>query len=193
MALAAVGHSQFIDNIDEKTKEADVCKLFYDTAKQELLRLLRPQFAQKWVKLALITENPSVEWEFAYQYPTDALKVLRIPAQLNNRIPWEYGTIGSQKAIMTNQAGAEAVIIHDVSEQFFDSSFGSLLALNLARSIAMPLSIDQSIQRTIEERYLMARGQAMAAIENERQQGEQPDSGLVTAYYGYGSDSTNRG
>lgn len=190
MALAAIGHSQYIDNINERSKEADNCKLFYDSAKQEVLRLARPQFARKWEHLALVRKNPNSEWLYEYRYPDDALKVLYIVSHepaLNPRVLFHWGSNGQQKVIYTNEPEATAVIVADTDEQFFDAVFASLLSLKLATYLAMPMAVDPAIQSNVEQRYMIKMNEAMAAIANEEQTPPQRESDMTTAHYGYGT------
>lgn len=195
MALAAVGHTQFIDNINERTEEAVVCKLFYNNSKQQMLRDTRPSFARQTIQLSKVADKPSDEWLYAYRQPSTALKVLYIPTidqRLQSRVPFDLGANSTQKLIYTNKANAQAVVVVDVDESLFGSMFADLLSLHLATKLAMPLSIELSIQAAVMERYMLARDQAMTAIANEMQLSAPPESELVSGYYGYGYD-TNEG
>jgi hypothetical protein len=196
MALAAIGHSQFIDNINEGTQEANVCKIFYDSSKQQMLRDTRPNWAREWLSLALVAEQPNSEWLYAYRVPSDCLKVLYIPSgedRLQPRTPYATGLLGETPVIYTNTPNASAVIVRDVSEKFFDPSFADLLSLHLATKVAMPLSVDPAIQRSVDERFLYSRNQAMTIIANEEQLPPEAESERVTAAYGYGYNDDHRG
>lgn len=77
-ALRHIG-SREISNIEsDDTEEANACRRFYETARDEMLRDFAWPFATRYVALALVEEDPTSEWAYSYRYPSDALMVRRI-------------------------------------------------------------------------------------------------------------------
>src|SRR5687768_12316443 len=87
MALAhlAVG-VQVTDPESELTEEAKVLRLFYDNARDEALRDFPWPFALYAAELALVAEDPTDEWDFAYRVPADSLRIWRIRNEIS-RVP----------------------------------------------------------------------------------------------------------
>lgn len=54
-----------------------MCRTFFDLARQTTLRDSRWLFAIRQVSPGLVANQPTPEWLYAYQYPSDALRILR--------------------------------------------------------------------------------------------------------------------
>ena len=71
-----------------------MCRTFYDLARQTAFEIFPWSFAKKQVAPSLVANQPTPEWLYAYQYPTDAVKMIRFMSwRLNNdtkqsRIPY---------------------------------------------------------------------------------------------------------
>jgi hypothetical protein len=78
LALAHCGISNPIANVStEKSVEAMMCRSFFDIARQDVIREFPWSFALKQVAPSLIANQPTSEWLYAYQYPSDALRMVR--------------------------------------------------------------------------------------------------------------------
>ena len=78
LALAHCGVSKPIANLlTDKSLEAQMCRTFFDIARQDVLREFPWFFAKKQVSPALVVNQPTPEWMYAYQYPADALRIIR--------------------------------------------------------------------------------------------------------------------
>lgn len=78
LALAHCGVSKPIGNIlTEKSLEGQMCRTFFDISRQDVLREFPWFFARKMVAPALVANQPTNEWLYAYQYPSDALRLTR--------------------------------------------------------------------------------------------------------------------
>lgn len=95
LALAHCGVSKPIGNLaTEKSLEGQMCRTFFDIARQETLREFPWLFAKKQIAPSLVASQPTPEWMYAYQYPADALKIIRFMSwRLNNdtkqsRVPY---------------------------------------------------------------------------------------------------------
>jgi hypothetical protein len=95
LALSHCGVSKPIANLyTEHSVEAQMILTWYDTARRMTLRSLPWSFATQQMTPALVANFPTNEWMFAYQYPANALKMVRFMSwRLNNdtrrsRIPY---------------------------------------------------------------------------------------------------------
>lgn len=148
MALFHLGVGSTIQDLEtENSQEARACRLFYDQARKEILRLSPFPFATKRIELSLITDfedddHPTTEWNYQYQYPSNCLFFRRILSgqaidNSSTKIDYkiEYGTSGA--IIFTNQAEAECEYTYDVEEVArFQPDFAQALAFRLAAYIA---------------------------------------------------------
>lgn len=78
MALGFLGTGKQIASFTEKSAEARACSLYYDTAKDEVLRAFAWPFATLTASLNLVAQNPTYEWGYAYRLPDDCLSARRI-------------------------------------------------------------------------------------------------------------------
>jgi hypothetical protein len=78
LAVSHCGVSKQIGNVvTERSLAAQMCRQFIDIARQYTLRQATWAFARKQIAPSLITQNPTPEWQYAYSYPTDALRISR--------------------------------------------------------------------------------------------------------------------
>lgn len=78
LALSHCGVSKPMANIlTEKSLEAQLCRQFFDIARQDVLREFPWFFAKKQVNPALVASQPTPEYLYAYEYPSDALRIIR--------------------------------------------------------------------------------------------------------------------
>jgi hypothetical protein len=114
MAISHLGIGKAIQNLetDQNSAEASICRVFYNVARDTVLRDFNWPFARKYKRLNLLETNPSSEWSYAYQYPSDCLKIRKILSgqRVDNndtQIEYEVATNGDAKLILTDQAEAE--------------------------------------------------------------------------------------
>lgn len=95
LAIAHCGVSKpLADLTTDRSIEAQMCLTWMDTARQTVLQRIPWSFATKQVTPAVVANYPTNEWMFAYEYPSDALKMTRFMSwRLNNddrqsRIPY---------------------------------------------------------------------------------------------------------
>lgn len=78
MALGHLAVGKQIAALTDATQEARLCSLFYDTAKDEVLRAFAWPFATLTVSLAMVQQQPTFEWAWSYRLPSDCLAARRI-------------------------------------------------------------------------------------------------------------------
>ena len=72
LALTRIG-VQTINSLTEASAQALDCSLFYEPARDALLRQVPWRFAHGRQALALLTETPPPEWTYVYAKPSDML------------------------------------------------------------------------------------------------------------------------
>lgn len=95
LAILHCGSSKPIaDLMTDRSVEAQTCRTWIYTARQDVLQHIPWSFATKQAIPALVANYPTNEWQYAYEYPSDALKLTRFMSyRLNNddrqsRIPY---------------------------------------------------------------------------------------------------------
>lgn len=112
MALSHLGVGHEIADLDtELSEEAKSIKTFYNTAREFVQSDFPWPFLTRSALLALVEEDPTDEWAYAYRYPSDAFKIRRIFSPLRNdnrqsRIPYKIYNDASGKLIYTDEPDA---------------------------------------------------------------------------------------
>lgn len=75
--IASTG-GQIANLATERSKEAQACRLFYPQVRDEVLRDFPWPFATRITPLALVEEDPTSEWLFAYRYPANCASFRRL-------------------------------------------------------------------------------------------------------------------
>lgn len=95
LAISHCGVSKPIQALDtDHSIEAQMCLTWFDTARRITLQKIPWSFSTKQIAPALVANQPTPEWLYAYQYPSDALQIIRFMSwRLNNdtrqsRIPY---------------------------------------------------------------------------------------------------------
>lgn len=86
LAISHCGVSKPIaDLTTDRSVEAQMCRTWMDEARQTVLRKIPWSFATMQIEPALVAMYPTNEWMYAYQYPTNCLKLTRFMSwRLNN-------------------------------------------------------------------------------------------------------------
>lgn len=78
LALQHIGLTKPIQALGRDTSEEDeACSTWFDTARRATLKEIPWGFATKQVVPALVANNPTPEYLYAYQEPSDNLKIVR--------------------------------------------------------------------------------------------------------------------
>lgn len=197
LALQRVGETMTIDSLDQRVKEAQVCKAVYDTVLQKALKDAPFPFSRKYDLLALSGSTP-LKWKYRYVYPNDCLALryvfpviagldeveLRRVAR-NYKHPYEIATDSDgEKTILTDVENAAVEYSLNVTNPMrFDASFVSFFAWGIAGEIALPLARDIKFAQNAYAMYAKEMGEAHAAALNEETQEDQPESEFVTVRY----------
>jgi hypothetical protein len=194
LALGHLGDSDGIASLDEASKAARACNLYYEQARDEVLQEMQPPFARRTAALGLVTDYTAgtafYEYGYAYRFPADALAVFRIQngatryATATNRPAWRIMSDDDGALLYMDQADAVVeytVRITDPSR--FTPDFVQALALKLAAYIAPSLTGGDPTK--LRERnlalYQHQLGIAMTNAANQQQPDVPVDTGYLSA------------
>ncbi len=177
MALLQVGSENLIESLEEPSKEAKLCKAYYQLALESLLREYSWNIANTEKQLTLF--GTSSKYQFQYKYPNDCL---RANAVFNPEISTDMDTVfnvsisGGVKVIQTDLEDAILSYTSKIIDptQITDPMFIECLVLKLAGFICTPLTSDKQILQQITTLYQNALYKAQASDSNEGQ-AEQPN------------------
>lgn len=185
MALFRIGNGMRIDDLEENSQPARICKQFYESSRDFVLRAdCDWGFATAFAQLAEVADNPNPEYPYAYAVPNDCMRVRRIvnpvfpqgawPAGMEcqmpeiPRTPFRVINGSSQRLISTNVSPATLEYTLKVeSPEMFDPIFVSALAWYLASQVAGPLAKDAGIASACAGEYKAEVLVAAAAALNE--------------------------
>jgi len=118
LALQHIGDRYDIADLTEESTEAEQINLVFDDTRDEILRRFPWRFAKKYIspsKLAGITV-PGF-WDFAYQYPPDAVKVRGV----SNPLGVDVAPIDFEIALLQDNT---KVILQTKTTQSFSTHLG---------------------------------------------------------------------
>ena len=186
MALSRVAYTQPIVSFTEKSKAAELCRVFYAPLRELVLQAFPWPFAESIVFLADLG-SPAPGWAFRYRYPADCLKVREIvvPGQRttttnDQRIPYKIGYDAGGRVVHTDQPEAACRFTFKVEDStFFDPNFAEVLAWRLAMDLALPLSSKPELQQFATQQYQRALTKAEGAAFQESQDDPDPESEFI--------------
>ncbi len=193
MALAHIGVGKPIASFTDASREAQACRVFYENARDEVMRDFGWPFCTRIMALALIEETPDEEWAFTYGWPSDCLAFKRILSGIRNdnrqtRTPYrilnheQYGRV-----IRTDKEDAEGeYTFRDTGVEDYPPDFKTLLSYKLAGYIVPLLSAGDpfKIGDSMAVKYQIKRAETMAAARNEEQPDEAPQAEVIRAREG---------
>jgi len=145
LALNAVGTRSNIALPDEKSREAEVCRLWFGLVRDRVLRAAPWGSAKAFSRLSLLREreeelwnslDPEPSFRFAYGVPSNLLN----PRYLSGYQRFTYSRFGDKMAIMTDQPMALLTYTsNDAPIRLWDVSLQMAIVHALAAHIAMPL------------------------------------------------------
>lgn len=169
LALGALLLTRRINDIDaDNSTEVKVLNTHWDTALQSTLEDMDLDGTSSTKVLELITENPTIHWQYAYKYPTDCTFLRRIQNYdlkdvRSNQIPRRVAVFNGQKVIFCNEP--EAVIEYissDVPLAALSSNAGLAVAYKLAM-LASALVTGKGadkVKKEIQNSYVIAKTEA---------------------------------
>lgn len=147
MSLNLLGADNII-NLTEDSTAANLCNLYWDTVRDNLLAEHPWQFAQDRVALTEETslEDELEEWDYIYSYPSNYLEFQRLT---DETAKWER--IGNY--IYTNEEDAEGIVTVRIEDTgLWSRPFVTAMQWALAREIAYKITNDRQLADLIEKR-----------------------------------------
>lgn len=176
LALSNIGKPD-IQDIDEDSAEAVACKRFYAHTLDVLLQSYPWRFARTTGALAEIANLKPDRWEYAYQRPSDCLRVLRVSDTYMLDYMQSDGALiiaGGHAydvegdAVFTGVTPAYLVYTRRLSDPTkFPPLFIEALSWHLAVRLAMPLTRDPKVRADAYQLAVQTFGQAGVADANE--------------------------
>jgi len=191
LALSHLGIGSEIQSFtSDSSKEAKACRQFFDIALDEMLRDFVWPFCTKVATLALVEENPTSEYRYAYSYPVDCLDIRKILSGIRNdtrqsRVHYRVVAGSSGNLIYTDAELAEieytSKVGQDPARWFpdFTMAFSYRLAAYIAPRVTAgdPFKVGQ----TTMQMFQLSIKKAAANARNEEQAEQQPDSEFINA------------
>jgi len=122
LALSHLGQNQEIANVEtEKSSYAATMRRLLPIAVETFLKDFPYSFCNVTSALALVEEDPNDEWAYAYRYPTDCLKPIRILSGVRDdtrqsRVNYVIGKDSSGRLIYTDQSEASLEYVSFVND-----------------------------------------------------------------------------
>lgn len=187
-ALRHLGVSKTIQNITtEQSEEATAVRDFIDFAKEEVLRDFPHPFTTEQATLGLASSNPTTEYGYSYQYPSNCARFRRILSGVRNelrkeRVHYRIYKGSSGKLIYTDQpsaVGEYSVIETETARWPIDliMALSLLLASYIAPSVTDgdPFKLGERAMRL----YVVSKTKAESNALNEEQSEEDPQSEFI--------------
>lgn len=174
LALQAAGVTALVSTPTENSVEAETCRLWYEPARDHVLRAAYwpsakavrrlGQLAERDESAVWVVSDPLPGWKYAYQQPSDLLA----PRYLSTFDRFETGVYENKRAIFTN--AATPILIYTKRQDdlsLWDSQLYLAIAHAVASFICMPLTGKPSRARAAAEQAnsLIAAAQTSAANE----------------------------
>jgi len=167
-ALSILGVSEII-SLNQETPEARACKAVYETVRDMALSEFTWGFASSYKRLNKLTEEPLDEWENAYSFPNDALKIQRIYSESCRSQGFPFSVVAGNIIYTDVDDAVAKVTMRIVDSGLFPPHFIDLFSARLAIELAGTL---QNISNRIEKANLFYQQSQQVAELTEGTQGK---------------------
>jgi len=174
LALQHIGDRYDISSLTEDSPEAEQVNLVYDDVRQMVLRSFPWKFAIKYTSPASLSAGPpdTVNWDYAFTYPSDCLKILNILNPLGREekpVEFEIALDSTDtKIIMANEEEPTFRYVADIEDTaLFDPLFAMALSFRLAEHIAVPITGDRGLMTDMKALADEKIGEAASESANE--------------------------
>jgi len=149
-----------ITDLNEGSKEAQLCKSNYGPLRDSILSTGEFAFARKYKTFSVHSgDSPDWGWKYAFDIPTEFLAVLEAYSPSNvflatwtRRKEVEYEQVGNQ--IFANDPVIDVVLAERITDTTkFSPLFIQAFAARIAAEIALPLTENRSLQGAMWSLY----------------------------------------
>lgn len=145
-ALIKLGEDTII-SLTEDSKQARLCAQIFNDTRDLVLRDHPWNFAVRRVELAQLTTTPAFGYNYEYQLPSNALRVLGMEDD-----DVEFKVEG--RKLLTDESTAKITYIYQSDDPAeWDALFREALAAKLAAELAIPLADSNTLQANMVELY----------------------------------------
>lgn len=183
-ALALIGETQYIDDLDENTLASRTCKIIYEECRDEVLEAVDWDFARARATLALTTEERD-DWAYCYSMPTDCIAPRSIvmgvtSPQLHTAFARSLNDAKDGHLILTDEVDAKLDYTARVTGvPLFTPMFRQALACRLAVDLAAALPKNFGLSNAMQVKFERQLATAIAMQRNESQSNPEPESEAI--------------
>jgi hypothetical protein len=187
LALQHIGDRYDISDIEEAGVEAEQANLVYEDTRRELLRRYPWRFAKKYTSPSTISGiTVPGQWDYAYAYPPDAVKVNGITNIADRNSPildFEPVLLADDtRVLLTDEQDAEFFYTSDMQDTTrFDPEFTMAFSFLLAERMCMSLTGSLDIKSALNQEVIRAVGGASATDSSEGQTKDIPEASWIDA------------
>ena len=172
IALAHLGQEP-ISSLGQEDERARRCALFYEPVRKEVLRTHNWAFAASQITLALLAGDGGLQWPYMYAYPQDCLFLRRVFSSGTQDREGAFKEGFNQdlhaRVIFCGIGQARAEYTRDVQDESqFDPAFVKAFSLALAADLAVALTGDNTLARTVLQKYTLVLEEARRSNMSER-------------------------
>lgn len=154
-ALTALSSSRIV-SLTEDSENARKCNAIFQPVRDELIESHNWNFAKRQKALGLLTAAPVFDWLYAFQLPTDCIRVMRMQNDADFQV---YGD-----KLYTNEPEANIEYFAKITNPAeFSEGFVSALAARIARDLAYGITQSSTVQQTMAANYKEALANAKAS------------------------------
>lgn len=143
-ALNLIGANE-ISSLDEGSREANVAGVMYDDIYESELAAHPWGFAKAKVLLAQLTSTPLNEWEYAYQLPTDLIRLL------NTNSTQDYEIL--EDKLYSNENTVEIEYITRIDESKLPKWFKVSVMYRLASDMCVAITSNRTLAESLDAAY----------------------------------------
>lgn len=151
LAVAKLGHENFISSLTEESKAARVFNVLYVPIRDYVLRSHLWKFARKRAVLSPLSAGPAFDEGNYFQIPEDCLRVVGTDEDYRKN----YGTwrVDGGKIIAETEVLNLVYITSGVNVALFDPMFVDAFACKLAHEGSMPITKDSGLKDRMLQEY----------------------------------------
>ena len=188
LALAHLGVGKAIANLEtEQSQEARSARVFFEIARDEVLRDFHWPFATKFEALELVEAEPIDEWAFSYRYPTDCLKIRKVISSFktdtqDTLISYRVGSDDAGLLVYCDLENAEIEYTKRADNPtFYPSDFSIAFSYKLASFMAPSVTAGDpyGFQKKCLELYVASLSMAEKNAANEDKEEAPQDSEFI--------------